>query len=180
MSTILQKRQAQDNVETSGAKCNRCAYDVTWNPNTAPSDFGKNRPYERDLKDAHECPKDENGNVIVRKGYQIIQTPDGKSKAVCIIPKPQQQQLQVGGTGGSVATAQTDAMLMNISNQIGALVTKLNEMVKHNNEEIAIIKGIVETYVSHNPVSTQLAELIDVLVKNIPSSHLKPKTADEL
>lgn len=63
---------------------------------------------------------------------------------------------------------------------MGALVTKLNAMVTHQNEEITTIRKIVETYVSHNPVSTQFAELIDVLVKNIPPSHLQPKRADEL
>lgn len=184
MSTILESREGQQNTETSGPKCNRCYFDITWSPEQAQVDFGKNRPYEKSFSDAHDCPKDENGNITKRQGYEL--GPDGK-KVICLIAQKQQTRFPSSPQASSIKSS--DAVIANlndvkrelaiISNNIGTLAVEQSRLIQKQNDDIVAIKGIVEMYVQHNPVSTQLADLIGVFVKLLPNSALGPRPADE-
>jgi hypothetical protein len=187
MSTIQEVREEQANRETSGPKCNRCAYDVTWNPQQAQKDFGKNRPYEAGLKDAHECPKDQSGYTLVRPGYQIIQTPEGKSKAICLIAQSQQQTFPSSSSSSESPSYATSSLLNEMQEQIQDLKSVIenltmetSKLITKQNEDITILKTTVQNHIQFNPLAPMFDSLINKLIQYLPESEMKPKTADEL
>lgn len=156
-------------------------------------DFGKNRPYEKNFPAAHDCPKDDQGKEIMRQGYAITQTAEGKSKVVCLIAQNQQTKLPTSTTSTATAArniASSDAVLAQlnelkadvrtVSNNIGALTVQLNKLATKQNEDISALYAIVQNYTEHNPLSGQFADLISILIQHVPKSALEPKTADEL
>lgn len=168
---VVKLHTEQDNKETEGNKCNRCAYDIIWDKPNAERIFGKNRPFEADNTTAHTCDKDDQDNVILRKGYGIR---DGK--AFSLISKSSgagQQQLSVSST--------------DVQPQIQELIRMLNRMtesfeksVAKQNQDIAELRGIVTQYTTYNPFAGMFKDLTDRMLSYLPPSELGPKRADEL
>ena len=181
MSTTVVQKQAQDNIETPGAKCNRCFYDILWDKENAIKQFGKNRPYAPDHQTPHSCEMDSQNNVVTRPGYGLI---DGKVK--CLIPpKPagQQQILQNMGPNG----VDLFAIESLIKEQIGQLSQhymafheEYKKIVQTQSQEILTLKGIITSYIEHNPTEGVLKTLISELIRYLPEPALRPRSAAEL
>lgn len=171
---VTQLHKQQDNVETSGSKCNRCAYDIIWDKPTAEKLFGKNRPFESDNITPHTCDKDSQGNPIVRKGYAIR---DGKAYCLNPVQVPQsnkgQQQL-------SVAPADVQPQIIELIKQIESLKILFGQAVAKQNQDIMDLKAIVQNYTEHNPFAATFSEMVDKMLKYLPDPELGPQTADTL
>jgi hypothetical protein len=184
---VIQIHQLQDSVETKGPKCNTCAYDIVWDKPRAEQEFGSNKPYEADKILRHFCIKDDAGNPILRKGYEI-NTVTGK--AVCVIPGA----LNAGQTKlGSGTTNNTTTMAMNaesiqtitkqiddIKQEVKTLTVQLNTFAANQTRILDSMVSVVTQFVEHNPMTEPIGTLVETLIKYLPEPELKPKTADEL
>jgi hypothetical protein len=183
MSTTVVQKQAQDNIETPGAKCNRCFYDILWDKENAIKQFGKNRPYAPDHQTPHSCEVDSQGLIVTRPGYGLI---DGKVK--CLRPpKPadqQQKQLvqSMGPNGVDLFAIESliKEQISQLSQHYMAFHEEYKKIVQTQSQEILTLKGIITSYIEHNPTEGVLKTLISELIRYLPEPALRPRSAAEL
>lgn len=164
--------------------CNRCYTYVNWN-NQLRQKFGTTRPLNTEGTAIHECPKDGAGNVIVNFENKAIY-----DQAV--------GQTTVGSPGNPATTSSsstTGASSPQITSNdvltiLGTVLQKLNDLtteqasfsdaVTRMEDIIKRQEDMITRYIQYDPVGTTLANLVSTLMKHLPESELKPKTADKL
>ena len=188
MSITVVQKQAQDNIETPGAKCNRCFYDIIWDKENAIQKFGKNRPFQTDHQSPHTCEMDSQNNIVTRQGYGLI---DGKVKfllqskqtASVSLPPGQQQMIKNMGPNGVdlyAIEALIKEQIGQLSQHYMAFMDEYKKIVQAQSQEIQTLKGIITEYIQHNPTEGALKMIISELLKYMPERGLRPRSAAEL
>jgi len=185
MSITVVQKQAQDNIETPGAKCNRCFYDIIWDKENAIKQFGKNRPFQTDHQSPHSCEMDSQNNIVTRPGYGLI---DGKVKFLLSNQaKPAavgQQQIvkNMGPNGVDIYSIETliKEQISQLSQHYMAFMDEYKKIVQAQSQEIQTLKGIITEYIQHNPTEGALKMIISEFLKYMPEPALRPRTAAEL
>ena len=190
MSITVVQKQAQDNVETPGAKCNRCFYDIIWDKEGAIKQFGKNRPYQPDHQTPHSCETDNQNNIVTRPGYGLI---DGKVKFLLSkttssspntssLPAGQQTIKNLGPNGVDIYSIEAliKEQIGQISQHYAAFMEEYKKIIQAQAQDIASIKAVVSEYITHNPTEGALKMIISEMIKYLPEPALAPKIASDL
>jgi hypothetical protein len=185
MSITVVQKQAQDNVETPGAKCNRCFYDIIWDKENAIKAFGKNRPYQPDHQTPHSCEMDAQNNIVTRPGYGLI---DGKvrfllSKTPSSLPPGQQTIRNLGPNGVDIYSieAMVKEQIGQISQHYLSFQEEYKKMVSEQSIRITEIKNMIYQYIEHNPTEGAMRMIISEMIKYLPEPVLtKPTMASDL
>ena len=191
---VMEGRKKQDNVKTSGSKCNRCAYDIDWNMDKALELWGNRSPFERGFANVrHVCDTDNEDHYIVRSGYvikegkavfvlegQTASTPSSSASGKNTrLPSPPLQGVSQGPDIYSIE-AMVKEQISQLSSHYMAFMDEYKKIVQAQSQEIQTLKGIVTEYIQHNPTEGALKMIISEFLKYMPEPALKPRTADEL